>query len=45
MPEPLDEDLEADLREHYRDSDAALAELLGRELPWHAIPVPAPEED
>jgi len=30
----LDDDLVADLRDHYRDSDAALAELLGRELPW-----------
>ncbi len=30
----LDDDLVADLRDHYRDSDAALADLLGRELPW-----------
>ena len=30
----LDDDLVAALRHHYRDSDAALAELLGRELPW-----------
>ena len=27
-------ELAADLRDHYRDSDAALAQLLGRELPW-----------
>lgn len=30
----LDDDLVADLRHHYRDSDAALADLLGRDLPW-----------
>lgn len=30
----LDDDLVADLRDHYRDSDTALAELLGRALPW-----------
>ncbi|MGZ5399199.1 MAG: sulfotransferase family protein [Nocardioides sp.] len=30
----LDDDLVAELRDHYRDSDAALAELLGRALPW-----------
>lgn len=44
-PEPLDEELEAELREHYRESDAALAELLGRDLPWDAVPTPAREED
>ena len=44
-PESLDEELEAELREHYRESDAALAELLGRDLPWHAVPTPAREED
>ncbi|QZY28498.1 sulfotransferase family protein [Nocardioides coralli] len=32
--EPLDRALEAELRDHYRDSDDALADLLGRELPW-----------
>jgi hypothetical protein len=30
----LSEDLDAELRDHYRDSDAALSEMLGRELPW-----------
>jgi len=30
----LADDLVAELRDHYRDCDAALAELLGRELPW-----------
>ncbi len=30
----LDDELVADLRAHYADSDAALAELLGRDLPW-----------
>jgi hypothetical protein len=44
-PEPLDSELEAELRDHYRDSDAALAELLGRPLPWHAVPTTAREED
>jgi hypothetical protein len=44
-PEPLGAELEAELREHYRDSDAALAELLGRALPWHASPTPVREED
>jgi hypothetical protein len=44
-PEPLGAELEAELREHYRDSDAALAELLGRALPWHAAPTPVREED
>jgi hypothetical protein len=32
--EPLDDSLAAELRDHYRESDAALAELLGRDLPW-----------
>lgn len=32
----VDDDLMAELRDHYRDSDAELAELLGRELPWRA---------
>ena len=30
----LDADLVARLRDHYADSDARLAELLGRPLPW-----------
>ena len=30
----LDDELVARLRDHYADSDAALAELLGRDLPW-----------
>ncbi len=34
VEEGLDSDLEAELRDHYADSDAALAELLGRPLPW-----------
>lgn len=29
-----DDELVAELRAHYRDSDAALAEMLGRDLPW-----------
>jgi hypothetical protein len=33
-PGGLDPELAAELRDHYRDSDAALAQLLGRELPW-----------
>lgn len=33
---PLDDALVTALREHYRDSDAALAEMLGRELPWRS---------
>jgi hypothetical protein len=32
--EPLDSELEEELRDHYRDSNDALADLLGRELPW-----------
>ncbi len=32
--EPLDGRLVADLREYYAESDAALTELVGRELPW-----------
>ncbi len=32
--EPLPADLLAQLREHYAASDAALATLLGRGLPW-----------
>jgi hypothetical protein len=31
---PLEDSLAAELRDHYHDSDRALAELLGRELPW-----------
>lgn len=34
IDEELDSDLEAELRDHYADSDAALADLLGRPLPW-----------
>ena len=30
----LGPELYADLRDHYRDADAALADLLGRDLPW-----------
>jgi hypothetical protein len=33
--ETLDEGLVVRLREYFDDSDRALAELLGRELPWH----------
>ena len=33
--ETLDEGLVDRLREYFDDSDRALAELLGRELPWH----------
>lgn len=29
-----DDELLAELRDHYRDSDSALADLLGRDLPW-----------
>jgi hypothetical protein len=36
LPEPLDDELVAELREHYRASDDALAELLGRPLPWRS---------
>jgi len=36
VDDDLDPDLVAELRDHYRDSDAALTELLGRELPWRA---------
>lgn len=32
--ELLPDGLAAELREHYQDSDDALAKLLGRELPW-----------
>lgn len=32
--EDLDAEVLAELRDHYRDSDAALAEMLGRPLPW-----------
>lgn len=32
----LDVELEAELRDHYETSDQALAELLGRDLPWRA---------
>lgn len=32
----LDPDLRARLREHFRESDLALADLLGRPLPWLA---------
>lgn len=34
----LDEELAARLREHYRESDRALAEQLGRPLPWQEEP-------
>lgn len=33
-PGEIPDDLVAELRGHYRESDAALSELLGRELPW-----------
>jgi hypothetical protein len=33
--ESLDDALVAQLRDYFRDSDQALTELLGRELPWH----------
>lgn len=32
--EELDPDLEARLRDYFADSDAALARMLGRDLPW-----------
>jgi hypothetical protein len=32
--DPMDPDVEAELREFYRPHNTALAELLGRELPW-----------
>ena len=44
VPDPIDDDLVAELREHYRASDAALAALLGRELPWAHRNHGAPEE-
>lgn len=34
VTDELDEDLLAELRDHFRDSDAALARMLGRPLPW-----------
>jgi len=34
VEDELDDELVADLRAHYADSDATLAELLGRPLPW-----------
>lgn len=34
VTDALDEALEAELRDHYRDSDEALAGMLGRDLPW-----------
>ena len=34
LAEDLGQDLVTELRDHYRESDAALADLLGRELPW-----------
>jgi hypothetical protein len=37
----LDPALVADLRDYYRDSDLALAELLGRPLPWRTDETPA----
>lgn len=37
-PGELDDDLVAELRDHYRDSDVALSELLGRALPWRGEP-------
>jgi hypothetical protein len=36
LPEPLDDELVAELRDHYRASDDALADLLGRPLPWRS---------
>lgn len=35
---PLDPALERELRDYFRDSDDALADLLGRELPWRDRP-------
>lgn len=32
----LDDDLLAELRDHYRESDTLLAEMLGRDLPWRS---------
>lgn len=37
-PGELDDDLVAELRAHYRESDAALNELLERDLPWRGEP-------
>ena len=34
VEDTLDAELVAQLRDHFRDSDAALAEMLGRDLPW-----------
>jgi len=44
VPDPIDDDLVTELRDHYRESDAALADLLGRELPWAHRSHGAPEE-
>lgn len=44
VPDSIGDDLVAELREHYRASDEALAELLGRELPWAHRDQGAPEE-
>ncbi|MGH3345904.1 MAG: sulfotransferase family protein [Nocardioides sp.] len=44
VPDEVDDELVAELREHYRASDAALADLLGRDLPWHHLDHGAPEE-
>ncbi len=44
VPDPIDDDLVVELREHYRASDDALADLLGRELPWAHSKHGAPEE-
>lgn len=44
-PPPLDDHLLARLREHFEDSDRALARLLGRPLPWAATPPATKEEE
>lgn len=44
VPETIDDELVAELRDHYRASDAALADLLRRDLPWHHLDRGAPEE-
>ncbi len=44
VPGEIDDDLVSELREHYRASDAALADLLERDLPWRHLDHGAPEE-
>ena len=44
-PPPLDDHLLARLREHFEDSDRALARLLGRPLPWAGRPSATQEEE